>query len=164
MNRSRTSNLTEPAAAFVAILWLGMVLGVSFIATPVKFQAPSLSLPVALEIGRATFLLFSKIEWAIAALLILALLAGKRQVLPGVLAVAAVALLVAETFWLLPVLDARVEAIISGVPIPADWHHFVYIGIETIKIIVLSVLSIYLLRKLTVTNGSSPSERVAPCE
>lgn len=163
MNCSHTSNLTEPAAAFVATLWLGMVLGVSFIATPVKFQAPSLSLPVALEIGRATFSLFSKIEWGIAALLVLALLAGQRRILPFILGAAAVAILLTEQLWLLPVLDARVEAIIAGIPTPADWRHFLYIAIETIKIIVLAVLSIYLLRKLTMTDGSSPSEGVAPC-
>lgn len=35
----------------LAVLWAGLLLGVSFLATPVKFLAPSLSLPVALDVG-----------------------------------------------------------------------------------------------------------------
>lgn len=34
----------------LATLWAGLLLGVSFLATPVKFLAPSLSLPVALAL------------------------------------------------------------------------------------------------------------------
>lgn len=160
MKRPTTTKLPEAAAAFVAILWLGMLLGVSFIATPVKFEAPSLSLPVALEIGRATFSLFSRIEWGTALLLILSLLACRRRTLSGLLAAGLVAILIAETFWLLPILDARVEAIISGVPAPAGWHHVAYIGIEIIKAAALVALSIHLLGQLSP--AATPSEGSKP--
>jgi len=46
------------AAAMVrplAWVWMGIVIGVSFLATPVKFTADSLTRPVALDVGRATF-------------------------------------------------------------------------------------------------------------
>ncbi len=154
----------EPVATFVAITWLGLVLGVSFIATPVKFQAPSLSLPVALEIGRATFGLFSKIEWGVALLLVLSLLGCRRRNLSLLFCTGLVAILMAETFWLLPLLDARVEAIILGTPSPADWHHFLYVGLEIIKIAVLSALSNHLLRQLTTAHALSafPSRETAP--
>lgn len=154
----------EPVATFVAITWLGLFLGVSFIATPVKFQAPSLSLPVALEIGRATFGLFSKIEWGVALLLALSVLGCRRRGMSSILSATIIAILIAETFWLLPILDARVEAIISGTPSPADWHHFLYVGLEIIKIAVLSALSIHLLRQLTTAHASTafPSGEMAP--
>jgi hypothetical protein len=43
-------------------VWAGMIVGVSFIATPVKFQAPSLTIPVGLEVGRYTYRLFTTVE------------------------------------------------------------------------------------------------------
>ena len=58
------------AAAIIAMIWLGMLIGVSFLATPVKFVVADLSLPVALQVGQATFHLFAKVEWALTAALI----------------------------------------------------------------------------------------------
>lgn len=125
------------AAAFIALFWLGMLVGVSFLATPVKFEAPSLDLPVALDVGRVTFALFSRIEW-IPAVLLLAVVALPRLgvwMIAG--AAAAVALLAAEFFWLLPVLDQRVEAIIAGELLPASSHHFLYASAEVMKAFLL---------------------------
>jgi hypothetical protein len=42
-----------PFLSVLFILWAGLILGVSFIATPVKFMAQHLTMPVALEIGKA---------------------------------------------------------------------------------------------------------------
>ena len=53
----------------VSILWIGLLLGVSFLATPVKFQAPSLTLPVALDVGRQTFAVFNGVELGLSAVL-----------------------------------------------------------------------------------------------
>ena len=51
---------------------LGLLIGVSFLATPVKFRAASLDLPVALDVGRVTFELFSKVELGFCAALLIA--------------------------------------------------------------------------------------------
>lgn len=47
----------------IAYVWLGLVLGVSFLATPIKFRAESLTLPVALDVGSTTFHAFGRLEW-----------------------------------------------------------------------------------------------------
>lgn len=131
----------EALFVFLAILWLGLLLGVSFLATTVKFQAPSLDLPTALDVGRVTFALFSKIEWALSALVIAsALLAGRRRGLRVGAGVALAGLLVVQAVWLLPVLDARVGQIIGGATIPATSHHLLYIAAEGLKAIVLLAL------------------------
>jgi hypothetical protein len=64
---SSLSPSTKPAARIsqrlrsliwtIGIAWFasGMIFGVSFIATPAKFLAPSLDLAQALDVGRATF-------------------------------------------------------------------------------------------------------------
>lgn len=55
--------------SFLCTFWLGLVAGVTFLATPVKFLAPSLDRPTALDVGRATFRAFSLLEWALFAVL-----------------------------------------------------------------------------------------------
>ncbi len=131
-----------------AAVWLGMVVGISFLATPVKFQAPSLALPVALEVGRVTFGLFSRVEWVFSVLL--AVSVG----LPGagrgarLLVAAVLALVAVEAIWLLPALDARVEAVIQGRPEPASRHHLLYAVAETGKAVLLAALAVLALWRL----------------
>ena len=64
MSRKNTA-----ATLVVAAAWFGMLLGVSFLATPAKFLAPSLTLGVALDIGRQTFAILNKVEWLFSAVL-----------------------------------------------------------------------------------------------
>jgi hypothetical protein len=70
MKNSQRRILHAPSA--LALLWAGMLIGVSFLATPAKFLAPSLILPVALDVGRQTFGLFSLVEIVFASILVAA--------------------------------------------------------------------------------------------
>ena len=124
-----------------ALLWAVMVLGVSFLATPAKFLAPSLDLPTALDVGRHTFGVFIPIEvaWAVlAAALALAAAPGRWVWAPVAVACGVVAL---QAAWLSPVLDARVGIILAagGVP-PEAPLHAVYIGLEAAKLVALMAL------------------------
>ena len=68
MTLSKEAKLQQAAHKFlpaIYLIWAGLILGVSFIATPVKFQAPHLTMPVALEVGKATFHLFNMIKWGV---------------------------------------------------------------------------------------------------
>lgn len=140
--------------AFIAILWLGVLLGVSFLATPVKFQAPSLDLPTALEVGRVTFTLFAKVEWILCALLIVAGLAAHHSGVWRWLAVVMLTLIVVlQAAWLLPALDARLGQIVAGASVPASNHHVLYIVAESLKALLLIALSVEALWRLA-TPGS----------
>ena len=145
------------AAAFVAIFWLGMLVGVSFLATPVKFQAPSLDLPVALDVGRVTFALFSHIEWIPAVLLLAVVVLPRLDAWTVAAAAAASVLLAAEFFWLLPVLDVRVAAIIAGEAVQPGPHHFLYALAEVAKAMLLLVIGFACLLRL----ASSPAPAAA---
>ena len=117
----------------VAAVWAGAIIGVSFIATPVKFQAPSLTIPVGLEIGRYTFRLFARVELVfLIALIVTAFLARPRRVTLVALAIVAAAVLL-ERHWLLPVLDARVSQILAGGAISFSSSHWVYAALEAVK-------------------------------
>ena len=122
---------------FVSLVWLGMIVGISFLEAPVKFTAPSVSLAVGLDIGRRVFGVFNKIEiiWALTTL-ILVLIArpGLKYGLP--LAVVWAALMI-ESIWLLPALDQRVTMILEGKVPPASLHHSFYVILEFVKVAAL---------------------------
>lgn len=130
--------------AFVATLWLGLLIGVSFLATPVKFLAPSLTLATALEVGQATFALFTRVEWGLVILLALAVawvgrVNVKRSLWIGVGLLTLV--LAAQSLWLLPILDARVALIIAAETPPPSEHHRVYVMLESAKLLTLAFIS-----------------------
>jgi hypothetical protein len=136
-------------------LWLGALLGVSFLATPIKFRAPSLDLPTALDVGRATFAAFSKTEWALCLLLIGAAILWRKLrawywVGIGVLAF----ILIFQGVWLLPILDERVGQILAGSTVPATNHHILYIIADTAKALLLAAISLSALWDVASANGA----------
>lgn len=56
--------LAPTALAALLLLWAGVLIGVSFLAAPAKFAAPSLSLPVAMDVGRQEFGTLNLVEGA----------------------------------------------------------------------------------------------------
>lgn len=123
----------------LAVLWTGLLLGVSFLATPVKFLAPSLSLPVALDVGRQTFMVFNWVEVALALLLVV-LTVGKARRWMQATSVTIALIVAMQTIWLLPVLDARVQVIIDGSTPPSSALHMIYIAADALKLTLLGFL------------------------
>ena len=122
-----------------------MLAGVSFLATPAKFLAPSLDLPVALEVGSHTFRVFQWVEFAFS-LLVLALAAIARR--PRTLIAVAVVLFFLvelQMLWLLPALHARTLLIIAGQTPPPSQLHNLYAVIEAAKFLGLLATGLVLL-------------------
>jgi len=152
--------LGSALAAFCAVLWLGALLGVSFLATPVKFQAPSLDLPTALDVGRVTFALFSRVEWGLCAVLLVGMVIGRDSAVRLASGAGLVLLLLIQALWLLPVLDARVGEIIAGTAVPSSRHHVLYVGTEVAKAILLLGLGVSAVWRWTT---QSQAGRSIPC-
>ncbi|HWK00500.1 MAG TPA: hypothetical protein VNR41_07330 [Xanthobacteraceae bacterium] len=127
-------------AFFTATFWFALVIGVSFLATTAKFLAPSLTLPVALDVGMHTFRVLNKVEWVLAALLLLIVLGGTRSKFAVLAAAIAVLCVVAETFWLYPILDQRTAMIIAGSQPPKTIHHGVFVYLQGLKLVLLLVV------------------------
>ena len=161
---------TAVALAVVALVWTGLLLGVSFLATPVKFLAPSLSLPVALDVGRQTFRWFSRVDIVLAIATLIAAFAydkdrlrrmSRNAALPLALPVS-VALLAAIAFqvlWLLPRLDARVEIILGGAMPPPSRLHDVYVAVEALKLAALVGLGWHAMGVLSRASSGMLEER-----
>lgn len=125
---------------------MGIVLGVSFLATPVKFAAPSLALPTALEIGRVTFHLLARVEWVLAvALIVTASFSGIRLPWSAFLVFAIVAL---ESLWLLPALGARSDVVIAGGSLPPSSLHHMFIVGKVVECLALGHAAFLLSRRV----------------
>ncbi len=116
-----------------------MVLGVSFLATPIKFRAASLTLPVALDVGRTTFHAFGRVEWALTIGLVALAVGARAQLQPfdWFLVGLVLVIVVAQAVWLIPQLDLRVAAVIAGEPLPPSPLHQIYAGAEVAKAMTL---------------------------
>ncbi len=114
-------------------VWAGIIIGVSLVATPAKFQAPSLTVPVGLDVGRYTFRLLMAIELCLlVAAIVIASVAQPHWVTVVAIALV-VAMMLLQRYWLLPILDGRVTQILAGRILPSSIHHRVYAVMEALK-------------------------------
>jgi hypothetical protein len=121
----------------VPFIWFGAVAAISFIEAPLKFQAPGITIPLGLGIGRLVFFALNKAEIVFAAIFILSLIgAATIGRLASILFACVAGILLLETVWLLPVLDARAELVINGAE-PFSRLHLVYIACDATKLVLL---------------------------
>ncbi len=131
----------DAVSALFPVLWTGMIVGVSFIATPAKFLAPSLGSRTAFDVGRATFELFNSIELGLAIVLFAMALYRERRVLTNVFAASVLAITVMQALVVLPVLGDRVSAIIAGYGVAPSHVHTLYVSMEVTKIGLLAAVA-----------------------
>lgn len=111
-----------------------MTAGISLLATPVKFTAPTVTRIVALDIGRVVFAALNKAELiALALLLIVVRISGRAKELWMACSVL-VLILVAQSAWLLPQLAYRAQQIAAGIEPPASMLHGTYSVLELVKL------------------------------
>lgn len=145
------SVLKFPYATAAVFLWIGFVCAISFMEAWLKFRAPGITLPLGLGIGRIVFRALNNVEWLFVVVLMVnfmfsgAVITEKKYVLFFVPLV----VLLLQTFWLLPALDARAELHISGQPVAPSYLHVYYVAGELIKTICLVLLGIKLLKTMS---------------
>ncbi len=134
---------------FMSLLWAGEIVGISFLATPIKFQATQYgaTMPMLLSVGKVTFNLQNIIDMVMAVVLIIALswrhTWGEAIPMWGMGAYLGVLVIVLiQSFYLLPILDIRTEAYINGTPMPPSYHHIIYAILEAVKVILLLIYPI----------------------
>lgn len=122
--------------AIIFILYAGLILGVSFISAPVKFMVPNLPVSLALEIGKATFHLFNKIEWVICIIAIIVASLTESNLNRWWFIGGLFVLLLIETFYLLPTLDIRIDSFIKNGSINPSIFHWLYISADVLKVFI----------------------------
>ena len=125
--------------AIICFIWLGMVLGISFLEAPVKFTTPSLSYTTAIDVGMHVFHALNKVEIAWALLLLVMGLFSTLGRSQWLIRCAILLILLLQSVWLFPVMDARALQIIAGKQVADSYHHWVYIILEIDKLLLLAV-------------------------
>lgn len=138
------------AAALLAAVWAGLVLGVSFFSAPIKFRAPGVALADLLSIGKITFQAFTWIELALFVLL-LVLAAGQFTKPVVALLVGLGVLLAAQKGLILPALDGQLDKVAAGVQPGGSHLHIVYIVSDLIKLALLLLMPAMVFRPDVLT-------------
>ena len=128
-------------------IWLGMVLGISFLEAPLKFKAPNMTVTLGLGIGKLVFTALNKIE-LIFSVLILGWILWQYQNLNTntlFILIFVISLVVIQSFWLLPILNTRVDNLLKGLEVAHSNHHFYYVAFEIVKVgcLIFSFIKIY---------------------
>lgn len=130
----------------ISLLWAGILLGTSFLATPAKFLASSISLSGALEIGQVTFTVLSWVEYGLLTALGVSFYLYMRSftLKPKHLTALLILfiLIIIQQAWLLPELDIRISLIIKGEQLMSSNLHFIYITTEFLKVAALITLAV----------------------
>ncbi|SER55773.1 hypothetical protein [Pedobacter rhizosphaerae] len=127
-------------AVFCTFFWAGLIAGISFLEAPLKFQAPGITIPLGLGIGQLVFQALNKIEIAFFLVLSCCMLGMNLKNYKGILYAILLAVMLFDTFWLLPLLDKRAILVLKGVSVKASYHHILYIIFESIKLLALLIL------------------------
>jgi hypothetical protein len=137
-----------PLIVMAVFLWIGFVCAISFMEAWLKFRAHGVTLPIGLSIGRLVFNALNKIEWVFALAVILNYLFLKQYEwnYNQIAFITPLIILIIQTIWLLPALDARAELHIQGKEVLPSNIHFYYVATEIIKVVSLIIFGINLFK------------------
>lgn len=141
-------HIKYPLALISVFLWVGFVCAISFMEAWLKFRAPGINIPLGLGIGRLVFSALNKVEWVLAiAILVNYLLETKKEFKWSyIFYILSFIILFIQTVYLLPALDARAEMYIRNLPIEPSSLHLIYIILEVVKVISLTVFGVKLIK------------------
>lgn len=144
-----SSNVKQHVAIACLFTWIGFVCAISFLEAWLKFQAPGMTLPIGLGIGKLVFGALNKVEWVFAIVVVAcALLHGRPAfTVTNIILTLIVAILVLQTVWLLPALDARAEQYISRQPVAISNLHLWFVGAEVLKVTGLFIRAVSLFKQ-----------------
>lgn len=137
-----TAAATQIAVTFI---WLGMVLTISFLEAPLKFRAPHVTLQIGLGIGRLVFRALNIVEVVFALVLAAIAVSGPAPLRIIVAFSVVVAALAVQLLAVRPRLTRRSDQVLAGLDAPRSRAHYVYVGLEVVKVVALVVAGILLL-------------------
>lgn len=120
--------------AWICFLWVGVTVGVSMIATPLRFTAETITREIALDVGRVVFAALNKVELGLLVLLLIIVRVSGRAAAYWLICAALALIVIAQSAWLTPELAARTQIVIDGGTPPASYAHAIYSTLELLKI------------------------------
>ncbi|MGH3969818.1 MAG: hypothetical protein ACRDTV_17285, partial [Mycobacterium sp.] len=112
----------------------GMVLAISFLEAPLKFRAPGVTRQIGLGIGRLVFRALNTVEVVFAVVILVAAVASAPRIGVTVAFVVAFATLGLQLGAVRPRLNRRSDQVLAGLDAPRSRGHYVYVGLELVKV------------------------------
>jgi hypothetical protein len=130
--------LAAGARLMLPAVWLGLIVGISLIEAPLKFQAPGITIPLGLGIGRLVFGAMNVVEIVIF-LAWLAASLGRRLGRGYVGLVATIgAVLALKVFAIRPPLNQRTDRVLAGLDDGGSIWHYLYIAADGLLLVLLA--------------------------
>lgn len=150
--------MSKPAGAVLALrvivptFWVGMIAAISFMEAPLKFQAPGITIPLGLGIGRLVFTALNAAELTLLVVLtIISFWPKHARATRNALVATGILWLVALTkiFIVRPPLNARSDIIVAGGDPGPSILHYLYIGMDLLTLAALIVLIVMASKRAT---------------
>lgn len=145
------SRLVFSLRLVVPAVWIGLIVGLSFIETPLKFTAPGITTELGLGIGRLVFTALAIAGAVLLVVLTASALAGTRENRAGLLLIAGLwATAAVQSLGIRPLLAARTDAILAGGDPGQSWLHYGYIAAELLLLALLVAYIVHVLRGVRI--------------
>ncbi|HVX01267.1 MAG TPA: hypothetical protein VHA52_12655, partial [Candidatus Babeliaceae bacterium] len=128
-----------------ALLWAGMILGISFLESWIKFRAPTLTKAIGLDVGRTVFKSFHQVQCILLIVIILITFFAKLTLINWLIVGILTIIFILQLAWLFPTLNNRVNVILAGGKLKNSHAHKVYGILEIAKFFVLLDFSMRLM-------------------
>ncbi|MCV7062529.1 hypothetical protein [Mycolicibacterium vaccae] len=122
-----------------------MVAAISFLEAPLKFRAPGVTLQVGLGIGRLVFRALNGCEVVLAATAVTVTLLNGGSAAALVALLTATLMLAAQIVFVRPALTRRSDQVLAGAEGPRSRAHYVYVALESVKVVALIIGGVLLL-------------------
>ncbi|GAA1802131.1 hypothetical protein [Agromyces neolithicus] len=149
--------LTLALRVLLPAFWLGALIAISFIEAPLKFQAPGITIPLGLGIGRLVFTALNVLGVVIAAVLTLASIRPRPGRLSAWLLGGVWAVLLVEMIVIRPPLNARTDLVIAGADPGQSPFHYLYIAADVVLMGLLVALVVVNARQVLARVVDVPS-------
>lgn len=118
-----------------SLLWCGFMSAISFMESWLKFRAPGLETTVGLSVGRKVFGGLNKVEWSMVLIIWITLIIFRPEISRVIISIYGLLTLfiISQSYFLLPMMNKRVDARLKGEKLPPNNYHFWYVGMEMIK-------------------------------
>lgn len=139
------------------VLWLGLLIGLAFIEAPLKFQAPGITIPLGLGIGRLVFFALETASWILLVAITALAFARPRVNRADMMLLAALWLVMAsQSIAIRPALNARSDAVIAGTDSGGSWLHYGYIVTDVALLALLIVCTVRGARRVVSATYTPP--------
>lgn len=142
------TRLSLAARIILPAVWIGLIIGISFIEAPLKFQAPGITIPLGLGIGRLVFTAMNIVAGVLLILLTIASLKPRLTRGPFAVLFALWGVLLIEVALIRPQLNRRTDQVLAGVDEGGSIWHYLYIAADGSLLVLLIIFLTLVVRQI----------------